>query len=183
MASKKVTHPIIDKEFEGEIGAQMMMEMTGGSTEEISHSVAIRGEPIFTEESLFETTHTLARLLRLIFIKNNITKEVFELLYNKRAMATYSAVNVKGHDKNNMKRSMVAKEITWSLFEKCLNVIGYDIADVMLTLSKREDDNNNLISTVSTIKRSDVLDYKPTNQGYGINLLPRVTSIQEAQDE
>lgn len=109
-----------------------------------------QGTPIFTEADLKTTTHPLAQMVRMLFIKNNITQEKFQALHYDLAMRTFMSANNMNYERNNMKRSLVQNEITWNFFEKVLMVLGYDLTDITFTLFDKKTNE------VGTISRSDV---------------------------
>lgn len=131
------------------------------------------GTPLFTVNDLRTTTHPLAQIVRLLLIRNNITREKFEALHRKMGMQTYMSANNMNYERNNMRRALAQGDITWNFLEKLLVVCGFDLTDVTLTLSNRET------GEITTISRSDVQDLIKDNPYHPSIILNRVDKVTE----
>lgn len=132
-----------------------------------------QGTPIFTQADLKTTTHPLAQLIRMLFIRDNITLEKFQALHYDLAMRTFMSANNMNYERNNMKRSLMQNEITWNFFEKILMVLGYDLADITLQLFDKKSNQ------LDSISRSDVTNAIKNDPYHPTAALNTVNSIME----
>ena len=131
------------------------------------------GTPIFTTNDLRTTQHPLAQMIRMLVIRENITKETFEDKHRAMALQTCMTTNNMNYERNNMRRALIQPDITWNFLEKFLTVCGFDIIDVTVLLSNRQT------GEVSTLKRSDVQDIIKDNPYHPNITLTRVNQVTE----
>ena len=132
-----------------------------------------QGTPIFTVEDLRTTVRPLAQLVRLLMIREGITKEKFTMLHRNMASRTYMATNNINYDRNNTGRAMACQDVTWGFLEKLLGICNFDLVDVTLTLANRET------GEVTTISKSDVQELIKDNPYHPSIIIERVEKVTE----
>lgn len=81
------------------------------------------GKLIFTPEDVYATAHPLSRLLRTIFVDNDITEEYFDRVFNDYCKRNGKNNVETGSDRNNAKKKLRMSTITFSAFEEIIMVI------------------------------------------------------------
>lgn len=115
--------------------------------EVLDHSQNL-GESAFTIADLRKTTFPLAVLLRLWFIKNNMTWEKFNAMYRTFAMCTQMPANKVNYCRNNLRRALQSDTAGWNNLEHWLNIAGCDIMDVALTIRNPD-------GTITELRKSE----------------------------
>jgi hypothetical protein len=110
---------------------------------DIVNKIDKTGTPMFTEQDVYITTHPLARLLRIIFVDNHITKEYFDKAhaeYSKKYGFTdeLTAVTINSN-KNNLLTAISKPRITFNVFEQIMTIIfGYKLCNMTCTFETPE---------------------------------------------
>lgn len=93
------------------------------------------GEPLFTKESIFQTTNPLARILRMVCVRNNITlKELHENHTAYGALVENKLPCDINTERSNLKRNIILPNITISLLERFFIIMNFKILDISFTL-------------------------------------------------
>lgn len=90
---------------------------------------------LFTFKDVLDTTHPLARILRMVLADNNVTNIMFEEKHREYAeQAGFLSAQI-GYNRNNIKKGMNRPKVTWPMLEAVLLVIlGYGLDDLILKL-------------------------------------------------
>lgn len=107
---------------------------------------------MFDKKDVDEATHPLAKLLRMIFYKRNITLDKFSGLFaahGKRLGISNSEVATM---RENQRKAILKDHITFQTFSVILyNILHLDIVDIAITF---KDDDGNIV----TYKNTDEVD-------------------------
>lgn len=101
----------------------------------------VGGTPMFTENDVLKTSNMLARMLRVIFIENNVTTQSFTEMHREYALTKLNMMpsNVST-SKGNMMALIASGNMTWKKFyEIVVNMMGYDL-DLAISLKKNNVD-------------------------------------------
>ena len=120
------------------------------------------GDPIFTKHDLYTTYQPLARIMRLIFIEDRITKAKFDALHRQKLQESFMPTNQISYSKNNMIRTLTQPDITWNFFDKVMPVIGYNIIDVAITIQREDTKEVRTVSTSDVARIIKDSAYSPT---------------------
>ena len=105
---------------------------------------------LFVLDDVLETTHPLARILRMVLSDNGITSTMFEEKHREYAEQAGFLSTQIGYNRNNIKKGMSRAKVTWPMLEAVLLVIlGFRLEN--LTLELRHPQTNE-ICTYSTKK-------------------------------
>lgn len=152
--------------------SETLAEIDPATSEAILKASGETGTPICTPADLSAVTHPISQLIRFFMIHFNITKEKFTKLHAERANATCMLSNQSATDKSNTLRAVKSEGTTWDGFEKMVNVCGWNIADINITLVNKKT------GEIAQLRRSDAQKFvqdMPYGAGVDIVRVDRVT--------
>lgn len=96
------------------------------------------GVPIFTEESIQESSNELDIMLRTLFVRYGITRLMFTRQFNRYAVSLLHIAELKVNaQRENYLRSIKNGAITWPMFVKVsLAVLGMRLTRLMAEFAK-----------------------------------------------
>lgn len=106
------------------------------------------GEPVFTVKDLGGTTFPIAILLRLLFLRENMTWEKFTTMHRNFALRTQMSANQINYSRNNLRRALQSPTAGWNNLEHWLNISGCEMIDLSLTFKQPNGE-------IVTIRKSD----------------------------
>ena len=111
---------------------------------------------IFTEDSIRDYSNVLDLLLRLIFVKNNVTFELFTRKFKEYAKYKLRMNSNKiNSQKNNFLKAIKRGNVSYFMFQTIVShVLGYNILDLQIDLKIGE--------SIETYKLQDIFKF-PTN--------------------
>lgn len=92
------------------------------------------GKPIFRPESLLETVNPIARLVRLIFLDQNITEEYFREVHSEIERAEGKLPKDVNTIRNNLLKALSKERMSVPQFERILTILGFNILDITYAL-------------------------------------------------
>jgi hypothetical protein len=110
------------------------------------------GETIFTAQNCTAATYPITKIMRLLCIKFDVTKDSFARSYENYALETGMSSNTISYSRNNLRKSLDKDDISWTSMERFLEVIGCELVEVSLTL------RNTATNEIFTIKDKDADD-------------------------
>ena len=111
------------------------------------------GTLLFTEDSIKDYSNVLDLLLRLIFVKNNITVEFFNKKFKEYAKHKIKmSPNKINSQKNNFLKAIKRGNVSYFMFQTIIShVLGYNILDLKIDLKIGE--------IVETYKLQDIFKF------------------------
>lgn len=97
-------------------------------------------DAIFTKEEIFTTVELLARLLRKIFVDNNITYPKFREMHKKYMQGLGASTPIINYNWNNLRKAIIKDKITFHMFHYVITaLLDLNISDIAITTQSREN--------------------------------------------
>lgn len=118
-------------------------------------------DPMYTLEDIMNAPDVLSRIVRYLFLSNNISKSKFREMHKRYcSRCGYLSTDATTRFNNNL-RTLMDKRITWrTLTDDVLPVLGLGLVNVELTLA---DDNGGIRKVTLSDIMKKVSDAFPTD--------------------
>ena len=116
-----------------------------------TEAVLFPGTALFMENDLKDARNILALMIRYLVVRDHITEEKFIERHERLAMASNLHVNKRTYERYNTLKGLKNERLTWDFVEKFLQILGYRIVDMELTL------RDECTKEVSFIRKSTIL--------------------------
>nr|DAQ06662.1 MAG TPA: hypothetical protein [Caudoviricetes sp.] len=124
-----------------------------GPVVNVDETLKHTGHLIFTEADIAASSNDLDRLLRMVFVQNQITYEYFSQKCKKYSVEVLNNHDTENSTQSNLLRALQKGNITNNRFVEAIAlVLGYIITDRSLTLTSPD-------GTVTTYNVSDSYKY------------------------
>lgn len=109
----------------------------------------LSGEPIFEPQDIGKVINPIAKIVRMLFVDEDITKEEFHARHTEFCLRGGRLKKDINTDRNNLVRTLKRPRVTVLAFEKALAVLGLKIVDTSYTIQ------NTRTGTITTYKYSE----------------------------
>lgn len=144
-----------DLEQKDEVSIKDLFMSTVSKIEPLDKHNSDDSKKMFVFNDVLETTHPLARILRMVLSDNGITNTMFEERHREYAEQAGFLSTQIGYNRNNIKKGMYRPKVTWPMLEAVLLVIlGFRLENLVLELRHPQTNEVCVYSTKQILEKA-----------------------------